>query len=74
MKIVLFVEGHTDKKALPEFFKKWLDPRLSQPVGIKVVRFEGWAEYNDDIVKKVALNLSGKSGVDVVMGLGLLDL
>jgi hypothetical protein len=74
MKIVLFVEGHTEKKALPEFFKRWLDPRLSQPVGIKVVRFEGWAEYNDDIEKKVALHLSGKSGADVMMALGLLDL
>jgi hypothetical protein len=30
MKFVLFVEGYTEKKALPEFLKRWLDPRLSQ--------------------------------------------
>lgn len=27
MKIVLFVEGHTEKKALPELLKLWLDSR-----------------------------------------------
>ncbi|AUX46272.1 uncharacterized protein SOCE26_077770 [Sorangium cellulosum] len=41
MKIVLFVEGHTEK-ALPELLKRWLDPRLPQPIGIKIARFEGW--------------------------------
>lgn len=74
MKIVLFVEGHTEKKALPEFFKRWLDPRLSEPVGIKVVRFEGWRDYDSEIATKVRLHLSGKTGVDVVAAIGLLDL
>lgn len=45
MKIVLFVEGYTEKKALPDFLKRWLDFRLPAPVGIKTVRFEGWSEY-----------------------------
>lgn len=74
MKLVLFVEGHTERKALPAFFKRWLDPQLEQPVGIKVVRFEGWRNYVDEIAKKVELNLSGKSGADVVGAIGLLDL
>jgi hypothetical protein len=73
MKLVLFVEGHTEK-ALPELFKRWLDPQLSRPIGIKVVRFEGWRDYYGEIGKKVALNLSGKTGADVVGAVGLLDL
>lgn len=73
MKLVLFVEGYTEK-ALPNFFKRWLDPQLAQPIGIKVVRFEGWRNYVDEIAKKVELNLSGKSGADVVGAIGLLDL
>lgn len=74
MKLVLFVEGHTEKKALPEFLKRWLDPRPPQPIGINIVRFEGWHDYVDDIAKKVALNLSGKTGADKVGAIGLLDL
>ena len=74
MKFVLFVEGHTEKKVAPGFLKRWLDPKLSQPVGIKSVRFEGWHDYVDEIAKKVALNLSGQTGSDVIAGIGLLDL
>lgn len=74
MKLVLFVEGHTERKALPDFFKRWLDPRLPERIGIKVVRFEGWRDYYDEIAKKVELNLSGKAGADVVGAVGLLDL
>lgn len=47
MKIVLFVEGHTEKKSLPDFFKRWLDPQLPERIGIKVVRFEGWPAQQD---------------------------
>jgi hypothetical protein len=74
MKFILFVEGHTEKKALPDFLKRWLDVRLPQKVGIKVVRFEGWRDYNDEIAKKVELNLGGKAGADAIAGIGLLDL
>jgi hypothetical protein len=75
MKIVLFVEGYTEAKALPAFLKRWLDAKkLPARVGIKTVRFEGWSEYARDISKKVDLNLSGKTGADVVGGIGLLDL
>ena len=44
MKFILFVEGHTESKAVPSFLKRWLDPRLSKPIGIQSVRFDGWAE------------------------------
>ncbi len=74
MRFVLFVEGKTERKALPAFLKRWLDLRLSRRVGIKTVKFEGWPEYYADIRKKVALNLSGRVGADVIGCIGLLDL
>jgi len=74
MKIVLFVEGYTEKKALAEFFKRWLDPQLPKPIGIKTVRFEGWRDYYGEIGKKVGLHLSGKASASVVGAIGLLDL
>jgi hypothetical protein len=73
LRFLLFVEGHTER-ALPAFLKRWLDPRLPQPVRITPVRFEGWRHYREEIAKKVALNLSGKNGADVVGAIGLLDL
>ncbi|WP_437324388.1 DUF4276 family protein [Sorangium sp. So ce381] len=73
MEIVLFVEGHTEK-ALPEFLKRWLDPRVPQPIGIKTVRFDGWPNFYDEIAKKVELNLTGKTGAGVVGAVGVLDL
>jgi hypothetical protein len=73
LKFLLFVEGSTER-ALPDFLRSWLDSRLPQRVGIKPVRFEGWRDYYDGIVRKVELSLSGKSGTDVIAAIGLLDL
>lgn len=74
MKFVLFVEGQTEKEALRDWIRRWLDPQLAESVGIKMVRFEGWQDYVKHIRSKVALNLSGKVGQDVIAGIGLLDL
>jgi len=71
MKFVLFVEGHTEKKALPSFFKAWLDPRLEQRVGLKVVRFDGWPELINDSPKKARMYLSED---DIIGVIALLDL
>jgi hypothetical protein len=74
MKLVLFVEGVTERKGLPEFLKRWLDPKLSRPIGIKVVQFQGSPAYYEEIETRVDLALSGKGGADVVAAIGLLDL
>lgn len=71
MKFILFVEGHTEAKAIPPFLKRWLDPRLSRRVGIQSVRFEGWAELVKDSRIKANLYLSRENVIAVV---GLLDL
>ncbi len=71
MKFILFVEGHTENKAIPSFLKRWLDPQLSKPVGIKTVRFEGWPELVKDSPTKANLYLSQDSVIAVI---ALLDL
>jgi hypothetical protein len=74
MKFVLFVEGHTERKAIPAFLKRWLDPQLNQPVGIKPVRFEGWAELVDDAAKKAHQYLDDSANSDIIAVVSLLDL
>lgn len=74
MKFLLFVEGHTEKKALPDFLKRWLDPKLEQKVGIKVVRFDGWSDYRKDTPKKARMYLDSDDRNDIVGVIGLLDL
>lgn len=74
MKFVLFVEGYTEKDALPAFLKRWLDPKLEKPVGIKTVKFEGWAALRKDVRKKALLYLNGPQSQDIVAVIGLLDL
>lgn len=74
MNFILFIEGHTEKKALPQFLKKWLDPKLTKPVGIKTVRFEGWQELVKDMPKKAGLYLNGPQKHDIIAVIALLDL
>jgi hypothetical protein len=72
MKFVLFVEGHTEKKCLQGFLKKWLDAQeLQQRVGIQVVRFPGWPELVKDSPTKAKLHLERS---DVIGVIALLDL
>jgi len=73
MRFVLFVEGHTEK-ALPSFLKRWLDPRLPQPVGIKPVRFDGWRELVDDVAKKAQMHLTMPGHEDIIAVVSMLDL
>lgn len=74
MKFVLFVEGYTEDKALPKFLKRWLDPRLDKPVGIKIVRFEGWQELVKDTPKKALMHLNGPDKDEIIAVIALMDL
>jgi hypothetical protein len=74
MKFVLFVEGYTEDKALPKFLKRWLDPRLEKPVGIKTVRFEGWQELVKDTSQKAHMYLNGPDKDDIIAVIALIDL
>jgi hypothetical protein len=74
VRFVLFVEGYTERQALGEFLKRWLDPRLPQPVGIRTVRFNGWRQFVEDIPVRVRMHFEGPGRDKILAALGLLDL
>jgi len=74
MKFILFVEGHAEKQAIGPFLKRWLDPKISNRVGIKVVRFDGWPEMVKDMPKKAKMHLAGPDRDNIIAVLALLDL
>lgn len=74
MRFILFVEGYTEDKTLPNFLKKWLDPRLTNPIGIRTVRFEGWSELVKDAPLKAKMHLNGPAKDDIIAVISLLDL
>lgn len=74
MRFILFVEGYTEENVLPAFLKRWLDARLMKPVGITVVRFEGWPELVKDVARKAEMHLNGPRKDDVIAVIALLDL
>jgi uncharacterized protein DUF4276 len=47
---------------------------LDRKMGIKVVRFAGWAEMWKDLPKKVSLHLQGPERSNIIAAVGLLDL
>lgn len=74
MRFILFVEGYTEKKSLPQFLKKWLDPRIQQPIGIQAIRFEGWQELVKDAPQKARMHLNGPNKNNIIAAISLLDL
>lgn len=74
MKFILLVEGQTEKIAAAAFLKRWLDPQLSQPVGIQSVKFDGYAELATKMATKARMHLAGPKRNEVIAVLGMLDL
>jgi hypothetical protein len=75
MKFILFVEGETEKKVFPSFFRKWLNARLNGNVGIQTVKFSGFSEMiKDDVKKKVLLHLNGPGNEKIIAVISILDL
>jgi len=74
MRFILFVEGDTEQKVAPSFLKRWLDPKLTKPVGIKAVKFRGWAELVKETPKKAKMYLESSMYTDVLGVIGLMDL
>ena len=74
MKFVLFVEGYTEKKVIAPFLRKWLDKRLDERVGIKLVRFNGWKELVKDMPGRAVRYLRSPTSDDVIAVIALLDL
>ena len=75
MKFILFVEGDTERKALPEFLKRWLETQLDARVGIQTVGFAGAPELWRETPKRalVYLNQPGRKD-EIIAVIALLDL
>ena len=75
MKFVLLVEGDTEELALPNFFKRWLDPQLKQRMGIHADNSKSWSTLLRDAPQKAKDFLNDpKYKNDVVAVIGLMDL
>lgn len=74
MKFVFFVEGQTEDKLLPAFLRRWLDARCTPRVGVKTVRFDGWAELRRDVVRKAHRYLNSADAPEIIAVVSLLDL
>ena len=73
MEFTLLVEGYTEHKALPAFFKRWLDDRLNKRVSIYAARFDGWQQLVKDAPQHARLHLEAPKK-QVIAVIGLLDL
>jgi hypothetical protein len=71
VKFALFVEGYTERAAVPAFLKRWLDPQLSHPVAIQPVNLLGSGGYLSTFVQRAKRDLGSGQLIAVV---GLLDL
>jgi uncharacterized protein DUF4276 len=74
VKFILLVEGSTERDSAAAFLKRWLDPQLSQPVGIQVVTFNGYAELTREMVARARMHLEGPRQTEIVAVIGLMDL
>ena len=74
MKFILMVEGYTEKEGLSALFKKWLDPRINLPIGIKIDRSQGCDEFIQHAARKAKKHLGDSQNTDLIGVIGLLDL
>ena len=74
MKFILLVEGDAEKLAIAEFLKRWLDPQLTKPAGIKVVIFHGNSQLVSKIVSKAHDYLESPGADEIIGVIGLTDL
>ncbi len=74
MKFVLFVEGDTEAKCLPEFIGRWINPKLKSPVAIKTANLKGYANFIKDAPAKAVKYLEAPDAKEIISVVGLLDL
>jgi len=57
VRIVLYVEGDTER-SLPEFFARWLNPKLQEAIQIRSVVFHGVGNYLKEFSSRAKLDLT----------------
>jgi len=71
VKIILRVEGQTEQKALPQFFRRWLRGKVDPLPGVHLVNTKGCDNHLKECATKASLHLKKP---DVIAVFGLLDL
>ncbi len=75
MKLILLSEGATEKIAVAEFVKRWLDAQLTkQKVRVVAVSLGGWGNFQKEVVKRAQGHLDGPESDQIIAVVGLLDL
>ncbi|HMV47518.1 MAG TPA: DUF4276 family protein [Blastocatellia bacterium] len=74
MKFILLVEGDAERIVLPDFFRRWLNPKLKHPVSIKAVKLSGSGGYLKEFAGRVKKQLCDSDAHDLIAVIGLLDL
>lgn len=74
MRFVLIAEGETERRALPGFLGRWLNPKLTRPVGIRVDNMRSSATLLREIVRRSKTHLSSPVAANDLAGvIGLVD-
>jgi hypothetical protein len=74
MRFILLVEGNTEKLAIGEFLKRWLDPQLKQSVGVTPVNSRGNSHLVREMVNKAQAYLDAPQAGEIIGVIGLMDL
>lgn len=67
MKLIVLVEGETERDAFSPFLRKWLNTRLQRPISVKVRRFKG-TQYLSKFAASAKLILQ-EDATTIVLGL-----
>ncbi|MDW7739932.1 MAG: DUF4276 family protein [Bacillota bacterium] len=74
MYFIIFVEGSTEDKILPDFLTKWLNTKLPEKVSVRTVNFKGYANLYKDVAQKAIMHLNSPQSDEIIAIIGLLDL
>jgi hypothetical protein len=74
LRFVLLVEGPSEKLALPQFFKRWLDERFLVPIDIKAIVRTGAANVCEEAPKDVPKLLNALNAPELVGIISICDL
>lgn len=74
MKILLFTEGHTEYKALPEFINRILEKLINKSIKIDAVNFGSKDNLINDSPKKVKWHLERDIQNEIIAIISIIDL
>lgn len=73
MRIVFLVEGDTEQKTFPPFFRRWLASRQLMHVGIRAISLDGGAKFAKEAAQRAQDLLSGRTKERIEAVFGVLD-